>query len=81
MEESVAAEDSIILVGHSYAGIGISMAMESFPEKIFVSIFITAAMPGPTLSLADIGKEILICILAAKMAAKMVLYMHAQVKS
>ncbi|KAL5705051.1 hypothetical protein ACHQM5_023399 [Ranunculus cassubicifolius] len=58
MEKSVAAEDNIILVGHSYAGIGISMAMESFPEKISVAVFITAAMPGPTLSLADIGKEV-----------------------
>jgi pimeloyl-ACP methyl ester carboxylesterase len=38
--------ESVILVGHSYAGLCISIAMESFPEKISVAAFLTAYMPN-----------------------------------
>ncbi|KAL4036475.1 hypothetical protein IC575_000022 [Cucumis melo] len=45
--EALQADEKIVLVGHSLGGLGISMAMERFPEKISVAIFVTAAMPGP----------------------------------
>ncbi|KAK6237588.1 hypothetical protein QUC31_003057 [Theobroma cacao] len=35
----------VILVGHSYAGLCISLAMERFPNKISVAVFIAAYMP------------------------------------
>ncbi|MBA0715756.1 hypothetical protein Golax_014642 [Gossypium laxum] len=35
----------VILVGHSYAGLCISLAMERFPKKISVAVFIAAYMP------------------------------------
>jgi pimeloyl-ACP methyl ester carboxylesterase len=38
--------ETVILVGHSYAGLCISLAMESFPEKISVAVFLTAYMPS-----------------------------------
>ena len=37
--------ESVILVGHSYAGLCISLAMESFPEKVSLGVFVTAYMP------------------------------------
>ena len=37
--------EKVVLVGHSYGGLGISLAMEKFPEKISVAIFVTALMP------------------------------------
>lgn len=45
--ENLALDAKIVLVGHSMGGLGISMAMEKFPEKISVAIFVTAAMPPP----------------------------------
>lgn len=45
---SLPPDEKIILVGHSFAGLGISKAMESFPEKISAAVFIAALMPGPS---------------------------------
>ncbi|GMI76930.1 ARABIDOPSIS THALIANA METHYL ESTERASE 10, methyl esterase 10 [Hibiscus trionum] len=38
-------DHKVILVGHSYAGLCISQAMERFPTKISVAVFIAAYMP------------------------------------
>ena len=38
--------ETVILVGHSYAGLCISLAMESFPQKISLAVFVTAYMPN-----------------------------------
>ncbi|KAF5961249.1 hypothetical protein HYC85_002458 [Camellia sinensis] len=46
---SLQVDDRVILVGHSMGGIGISVAMERFPEKISVAVFVAAFMPGPDL--------------------------------
>ncbi|XP_060168295.1 methyl jasmonate esterase 1-like [Lycium barbarum] len=54
---SLPADEKVILVGHSLGGFAISKAMESFPEKISVAIFVTALMPGPTLDAATIFNE------------------------
>ncbi|KAJ7944384.1 Salicylic acid-binding protein 2 [Quillaja saponaria] len=42
---SLPRDERVILFGHSYAGICISLAMESFPERIQVAVFLTAYMP------------------------------------
>ncbi|CAN1343578.1 Methyl jasmonate esterase 1 [Linum perenne] len=39
-------EERVILVGHSYGGIPISLAMEKFPSKILVAVFVAAFMPS-----------------------------------
>ncbi|XP_059623774.1 methyl jasmonate esterase 1-like [Cornus florida] len=44
---SLPGGERVVLVGHSYGGFCISLAMESFTEKIFVAVFITAFMPNP----------------------------------
>ncbi|KAK1588183.1 hypothetical protein Q3G72_020612 [Acer saccharum] len=44
---SLSQEDDqkVILVAHSYGGLFTSLAMEEFPEKISVSVFVSAYMP------------------------------------
>ncbi|XP_024635896.1 methylesterase 8 isoform X2 [Medicago truncatula] len=40
--ESLPPKEKVILVGHSFGGIPLSVAMEKFPNKISVAVFITA---------------------------------------
>ncbi|KAI4376009.1 hypothetical protein MLD38_013810 [Melastoma candidum] len=49
--------ERVILVGHSYGGIGLAYSMELFPEKIAAAVFITALMPGPTLNVTTVNRE------------------------
>ncbi|KAM7506991.1 hypothetical protein LguiA_017444 [Lonicera macranthoides] len=49
-------EDKVVLVGHSMGGIAVSAAMEKFPQKIAVAVFVTAFMPGPKLPMVQIGE-------------------------
>uniref|UniRef100_A0A0E0JTE1 AB hydrolase-1 domain-containing protein n=1 Tax=Oryza punctata TaxID=4537 RepID=A0A0E0JTE1_ORYPU len=37
--------ERLVLVGHSFGGLSLSLAMERFPEKIAAAVFIVAAMP------------------------------------
>ncbi|XP_058081409.1 methyl jasmonate esterase 1-like isoform X2 [Magnolia sinica] len=43
---SLSPHKRVILVGHSFGGVVISLAMERFPEKILVAVFVTAVMPN-----------------------------------
>ncbi|KAA8531762.1 hypothetical protein F0562_006521 [Nyssa sinensis] len=43
---SLPRDEKVILVGHSYGGLPISLAMEAFPEKILGAVFVTAYMPN-----------------------------------
>ncbi|GKU94666.1 hypothetical protein SLEP1_g8126 [Rubroshorea leprosula] len=43
---SLSHQEKVILIGHSYGGLCISLAMERFPEKISVAVFLTAYMPN-----------------------------------
>ncbi|KAK4416246.1 putative esterase PIR7A [Sesamum alatum] len=49
--------EKVVLVGHSMGGACISLAMEKFPHKIAVAVFLTALMPGPNLPLATVMEE------------------------
>lgn len=51
---SLPEDEKVGLVSHSFGGFTISKAMESFPEKISVAVFVTAFMPGPTLNATTI---------------------------
>ncbi|KAA8536157.1 hypothetical protein F0562_028635 [Nyssa sinensis] len=51
--------ERVILVGHSFGGLAISQAMETFPEKISVAVFVTALMPGPTLNISTLNQKAL----------------------
>ncbi|KMT09377.1 hypothetical protein BVRB_6g134690 [Beta vulgaris subsp. vulgaris] len=54
-------DEKVILVGHSFGGMPISIAMERFPEKISVAVFVSAYMPNcssPPLTLVQEDLEI-----------------------
>ncbi|KAJ4827276.1 hypothetical protein Tsubulata_031184 [Turnera subulata] len=54
---SLPQEEKIILVGHSYGGYCVSVAMEKFSHKISAAVYVAAFMPGPQLSFAPIQEE------------------------
>uniref|UniRef100_A0A7N0UEJ1 AB hydrolase-1 domain-containing protein n=1 Tax=Kalanchoe fedtschenkoi TaxID=63787 RepID=A0A7N0UEJ1_KALFE len=43
--EELPQGEKVVLVGHSLGGINIAVAMEKFPEKISVAVFLTAFLP------------------------------------
>ncbi|KAI3717035.1 hypothetical protein L1987_68349 [Smallanthus sonchifolius] len=42
---TIPPEEKVVLVGHSLGGMNIALAMEKFPEKVAVGVFLTAFMP------------------------------------
>ncbi|XP_059653938.1 methyl jasmonate esterase 1-like [Cornus florida] len=50
--------ERVIMVGHSFGGLAISQAMETFPHKISVAVFVAALMPGPTLNISTLNQEV-----------------------
>ena len=52
----------VVLVGHSLGGLSISLAMERFSNKISSAVFVTAVMPGPSLSYLTIYEEVNLCV-------------------
>ncbi|XP_027171957.1 polyneuridine-aldehyde esterase-like [Coffea eugenioides] len=42
---SIPPTEKVVLVGHSYGGFNLALAMENYPEKISIAIFVTASMP------------------------------------
>ncbi|XP_010417104.1 PREDICTED: methylesterase 2 [Camelina sativa] len=42
---SLPNDEKVVLVGHSFGGLNLAIAMDKFPEKISVSVFVTAFMP------------------------------------
>nr|QED87761.1 elenolic acid methyl esterase 2 [Olea europaea] len=46
--ESIPPDEKVVLVGHSLAGLNLAFAMEKYPEKISMAIFLAAMMPDTT---------------------------------
>ncbi|PWA50354.1 methyl esterase 1 [Artemisia annua] len=42
---TIPKEEKVVLVGHSLGGMNIALAMEKFPEKVSVGVFLSAFMP------------------------------------
>ncbi|KAG5621429.1 hypothetical protein H5410_006647 [Solanum commersonii] len=43
--ESLPQEEKVILVGHSYGGMNLGLAMDKYPKKIFAAVFLAALLP------------------------------------
>jgi len=42
---SIPPDEKVVLVGHSLGGLNIALAMDKFPEKVAVGVFVTAIIP------------------------------------
>ncbi|KAK7386479.1 hypothetical protein VNO78_26739 [Psophocarpus tetragonolobus] len=42
---TIPQNEKVVLVGHSLGGLNIALAMEKFPEKVAIGVFVTAIMP------------------------------------
>ncbi|KAK4740077.1 hypothetical protein R3W88_003774 [Solanum pinnatisectum] len=56
---SLPAHEKVVLVGHELGGLAISKAMETFPKKISVAVFVTGLMPGPNINVTTVYTELL----------------------
>ncbi|MCD7462968.1 hypothetical protein HAX54_049692 [Datura stramonium] len=54
---SLPADKKVVLVGHSFGGLAISKAMETFPEKISAAVFLSGLMPGPNINATTVYTE------------------------
>ncbi|XP_050205318.1 methyl jasmonate esterase 1-like [Mercurialis annua] len=55
--DSLPSEERVILVGHSFGGLGVSVSMERFSDQISAAVFAAATMPGPELSYSAVIEE------------------------
>ncbi|KAJ0972294.1 hypothetical protein J5N97_020253 [Dioscorea zingiberensis] len=55
---SLPNNEKVILVGHSLGGIGISLAMEAFPEKISSAVYLAAIATGLSFTTAEFFTEL-----------------------
>ncbi|KAG9136947.1 hypothetical protein Leryth_027592 [Lithospermum erythrorhizon] len=46
--DSLPLDEKVVLVGHSFGGMSISLAMDMYPNKISVAIFVSAFLPDTT---------------------------------
>lgn len=54
---SLPPKEKVILVGHSLGGLSVSIAMEKYPKKISVAVFITATVVSQNLTFAAYIQE------------------------
>ncbi|KAF3781322.1 Methylesterase 3, partial [Nymphaea thermarum] len=51
---SIPADERVVLVGHSFGGLSISLAAEMFPAKVSAAVFVAAFMPQLSKSPTDV---------------------------
>ncbi|XP_045792172.1 salicylic acid-binding protein 2-like [Trifolium pratense] len=56
--ESLPPNEKVILVGHSLGGVSTSVAMEKFPQKISVAVFVTAYVLSQNLTYPALLQEV-----------------------
>ncbi|KAI3747926.1 hypothetical protein L6452_10668 [Arctium lappa] len=60
--ESLSPDEKVVLVGHSYGGLAISLAMEKLSHMVSLAVFITAYMPNcrdpPALQMKEYFKNL-----------------------
>lgn len=43
--DTIFPEEKVVLVGHSFGGFNLALAMDKYPHKISVAVFVSAFMP------------------------------------
>lgn len=61
--ESLPSHEKVVLVGHSFGGVSISLAMERFPDKISVAVFVAAFVISENLTYPAIIQEVVLFFL------------------
>ena len=56
--EALPSHERVILVGHNFGGLAISQAMEYFPSKIYVAVFVTGLMARPTPNISTLNQMV-----------------------
>ncbi|KAL0343624.1 UNVERIFIED_CONTAM: Salicylic acid-binding protein 2 [Sesamum angustifolium] len=56
---SIPQEEKVLLVGHSLGGMNLPFAMDMYPEKIKVAVFLTALMPDTTNKPSYVAEQLL----------------------
>jgi pimeloyl-ACP methyl ester carboxylesterase len=59
---TIPPNEKVILVGHSFGGLSIALAMEHFPEKVAVGVFLTSFTPDIEHSASYVLEKV--CILS-----------------
>jgi len=59
---SLPPQEKVILVGHSLGGLSVSIAMEKYPKKISVAVFISAAVVTQNLTFLAFLQEVLLSL-------------------
>nr|XP_027061651.1 polyneuridine-aldehyde esterase-like isoform X2 [Coffea arabica] len=54
---AVPPDQKVILVGHSFGGYCLALAMEHFPEKISIAVFVAAFMPDTIHDASYVGNQ------------------------
>ncbi|CAN1288723.1 Methyl jasmonate esterase 1 [Linum perenne] len=57
--ESVPDGEKVVIVAHSLGGYSASIAMERFPEKVSLGVFVTASMLGPEFTYEMVADKVL----------------------
>ena len=55
---AVPPDQKVILVGHSFGGYCLALAMEHFPEKISIAVFVAAFMPDTIHDASYVGNQV-----------------------
>ncbi|CAI9780753.1 unnamed protein product [Fraxinus pennsylvanica] len=56
--KSIPQDEKVVLVGHSLGGMSLAFAMEKYPEKISVAVFVAAAMPDTVHRPSYVGEQL-----------------------
>lgn len=58
---SLAPNEKVVLVGHSFGGMSIALAMDKFPQKIAVGVFVAAFIPDTQHKPSHVLEEVWFC--------------------
>ena len=53
------AGEQVVLVAHSHGGYSVALAVERFPDKVAVAVFVTASMPAVGRPMAATSDEVM----------------------